>query len=1248
MSNGFRKARALMLSTLVIASIVVGSGAFTGAVAAATNTSITPNDDTAGASGVTYTADGNVELSTQKTLNDIDVHLSPADVSDVGPSDIQVYVDGSEYTDEFSEFDSSGGTVSFKLSDSRILSDGDPVRVDVDTVTNPSEDFAATVSLRDSSDVQFEEYQDTVDIDTSANVTYSNLTFNDSLTNGNNTTIGAGEDLNLSATVENTADQEETYNASLRIDGSVVRYNNGTLVAGESTTTTFTTNFSDTGTYDTAISDELNATEVTVTGPMSITDGSANPSAVESGTTVSNQQIHVEVGNVSQDGDTDWHYVEFPDSLAGNVSVNSATADNASITSSANLVDGYDEDGTDETVKFATSGDGGSDVDLNLTVDASVTYPSGDEAYGIDARVVDSGGETSEVTNVTTINAGDVPSISNYTVSSPTDRDVAVSFNSSDRLADITVDITNSSGETVETLTEGTFTETQNGDTYTYDASTTLAEDGSYDVTLRTATDANGLDGASGQTQSVRANVLEVDIVDGSADPDQVAPGTTINNQKVTVTLANVSADGDTDTHFIEFPNDLANGLSVNSATVNGSASITQSAQLVEGYDDDNTDETVRFQTDTDAGGVVDLNVTVDTSVDYPDENATYSIDARVEDSDDDSAQQSNVTSITVGAQEEPIITDYAVTNPTDRNVSVRFDSSQELANITVGVSDSNGDVVTLTESDFSETTESSTWAYEATYTTASDGTYTATLTEADDVDNDDGASGESDSATLDSTPAEIVGGCANPNSVTPGEIVNDQNVCIKLSNVSADGDTDWHYVEFPNALAGAISVNSANTTGPSITSSAELSEGYDDDNTDETIKFATSSDAGGDIDFHAGVDVSIEYPSAEEEYHVDAQLVDSKVGSVTQSSVTTIDATTGNSGGDSDGGDDDDDGGSDGGDTDYDSGGSDGDDTDYDSGGSDSDGASSTTSKPTVSDFELVADNRDVDIVVRTTNPADQINVTVDGPVDEELTWSDFSMSPVDNGSAYVADVETNVSGTFKTEIHTIANDGAEASAGQTDTLTVPLPDHVETSAVAEPPWVGNESTHSVRAPVETNSSVVGETLHNVEIEYGDQFANRSGSISSVSDDQSVAALRVISSSGAVKSEMGDTDAVTVNVDDDAVHLDLSDVDSSRKPTLEAGDWIVVRLSSVTNPTETGHYETTVDAETAAGNGMSQTAQVHIQSQSDQSTSTNRQVLNDGSSVRSSSASPPMILFVVLATLALIGAGLVIQRRRD
>ncbi|WP_435066623.1 hypothetical protein [Haloplanus sp. C73] len=367
-----------------------------GAAAAATNVSISPDDSTADATNVTYTAEGNVELNNSDTLQYVDVHLSPANVSAVGSGDITVYIDGGEYTDGITEFSASDGTVEFKLSNSQSLSDGDRVRVVVGNVTNPSSDFTANATLHDTGDAQFQEFTDSVTITQPANIVYDDFAVN-------NTSVDTGEDVRVSATVENTGGESGTYNASLTVDGSTQAYNNGTLDAGESTTTTFVTNFSSTGEYDVSI-ETLGPTTVSVSDSLAITGGSATPSQVESGTTVDNQVVSYDVTNLSQDGDTDVHYIEFPNALASGLSVNYANSTATSITSSANLVDGFDDDGTDDTVKFATSGDGGGGVDTTLSVDTSVTYATSG-TYDVDVRTVDSDGTVVSQQAVTSVTA---------------------------------------------------------------------------------------------------------------------------------------------------------------------------------------------------------------------------------------------------------------------------------------------------------------------------------------------------------------------------------------------------------------------------------------------------------------------------------------------------------------------------------------------------------------------------------------------------------------------------------------------------------------------------------------------------------------------------------------------------------------------------------------------------------------------------------------------------------------------------
>ncbi|RZB28881.1 MAG: hypothetical protein AEth_01485 [Candidatus Argoarchaeum ethanivorans] len=97
-----------------------------------------------------------------------------------------------------------------------------------------------------------------------ANITYSDLIV--APTSGT-----APLDITASATVENTGGVAGAYNATLKVNGTVVNYTTGTLDAGENTTVNFTHTLTTAGTYNVTI-DALTAVEVTVTQvPANIT-----------------------------------------------------------------------------------------------------------------------------------------------------------------------------------------------------------------------------------------------------------------------------------------------------------------------------------------------------------------------------------------------------------------------------------------------------------------------------------------------------------------------------------------------------------------------------------------------------------------------------------------------------------------------------------------------------------------------------------------------------------------------------------------------------------------------------------------------------------------------------------------------------------------------------------------------------------------------------------------------------------------
>lgn len=117
---------------------------------------------------------------------------------------------------------------------------------------------------------------------------------------------------------------------------------------------------------------------------------------------ISNQKISFGVLNLSADGNTDTFYVHFDHNLTDTISVNQASVQGASISSSAEFVGGRDGDEVTDTVRFAVSPDASGNVSVNVTVDFSVTYPNRSAVYPVEATVEDSkyGVESEEVVEI--------------------------------------------------------------------------------------------------------------------------------------------------------------------------------------------------------------------------------------------------------------------------------------------------------------------------------------------------------------------------------------------------------------------------------------------------------------------------------------------------------------------------------------------------------------------------------------------------------------------------------------------------------------------------------------------------------------------------------------------------------------------------------------------------------------------------------------------------------------------------------
>ncbi|MFB6120138.1 MAG: PGF-CTERM sorting domain-containing protein [Halobacteriaceae archaeon] len=537
--------RAVSLAALVLLSAAVGLVGLTGSAAAATNVSISPADDSPGAT-TTYTAEANVELSNQDTLQYVDLHYGPADVGNVSASDVTVYIDGSQYTDGFSQFSAGGGTIEFKLANSRSVSDGDPIRIVAQDVVNPDDDFTAEVTLHDTGDAQWQSFSDTVAVTASSDGSTGDTTA-PSISEFALTTT-ASDDLQVYF-----ESSERLADVALDLSGAETR----TLTEGAFDERSVSDGYTYAATLD-VVAGEYTATLRTAADaagndgasgqsdgasvpfpPVAVTNGTADPVTVSTGATINNQQVTVEVVNLSADGDTDTMFAAFPNALADSLSVNGVSVANASVAQSPELVDGFDGDGVTDTVRFQTDTDDGGAINATVAVDVSVHYPATEATYPIDFRVVDSAGSEATATAVANVTAQDRPAVESFAASVSNGGALNLSLVTTEPLTAITVRV---AGPENASLTRADFTanNTTNGAYYT--ASLDTVPPGTYRFTLLNATDDEGLDGAANQTATATVLGTGSAAAHVSAAPRIVGAGSATHTVVTRVTEDSVLA----------------------------------------------------------------------------------------------------------------------------------------------------------------------------------------------------------------------------------------------------------------------------------------------------------------------------------------------------------------------------------------------------------------------------------------------------------------------------------------------------------------------------------------------------------------------------------------------------------------------------------------------------------------------------------------------------------------------------------
>jgi PGF-CTERM protein len=180
----------------------------------------------------------------------------------------------------------------------------------------------------------------------------------------------------------------------------------------------------------------------------------------------------------------------------------------------------------------------------------------------------------------------------------------------------------------------------------------------------------------------------------------------------------------------------------------------------------------------------------------------------------------------------KPQISGFSASNPSGQDVGISFNSTEQLGSITVTISGAESQTLSL--SDFTESGRGP-YTYEATYSGSSDGSYTATLTEAKDTAGNDGATSQSGSVSI-STPSPSPSPSPDPAdfSVTidsaPSSVTAGSTVTVEATVTNTGDNTDTQDITFTVDGNTAATRNNIRLTGGA---SQSLSFSYATDSSD-------------------------------------------------------------------------------------------------------------------------------------------------------------------------------------------------------------------------------------------------------------------------------------------------------------------------------------------------------------------------------------------------------------------------------
>ncbi|GAB7094572.1 hypothetical protein JCM30237_17250 [Halolamina litorea] len=715
-------------------------------------------------------------------------------------------------------------------------------------------------------------------------------------------------------------------------------------------------------------------------------DDNANPETHSAGVVVDNNPIDVVAANVTNDP------VDPQSTVAQQVvvDVHNGSLDGETDTVDVTFNDSVDVTATNVsstvggasltdagtlTVEVAT-GSGGGVTDLTLTINVTATY--GDELEG----------ETLAVDASATDSDGDSDEETELTNVSVRDtHPVITNFTLSNESRDVnlsfnstealeTITVETTGDSPQATLTRGSFTETLVDGNYTYEANVSDGVDGTFDASLA---EGAALDNADNGNNASHTAALTVNTRSVTLTAASVTPGSVTPEstveQNLTVSADHFGQDGGTDTLTLTL-NESLNVTALGGGTVTAGESTVSGTERLD-PDGDGEYERIRISLDTgDGGGTTDVTAALNATVAYP--GGTEGATLAVDASATDSDGDEDAAAALANVSVEgvpPTVTNFGL-NATGQDVDVSFNASEQLSASEV---DLGGDLnETLTDLNGAQIAEDD-WAYTANVSDGQDGYFTATLSSAVDRFGNDGADGETDSVRVNEVGPKIQQIRISPKTLWPGERTN-QTLTTNVTGLSQDGINETVTYEFANESA----VELRNVTAEGANASAIVT-----DNGTAILVNLSTGNATGSANVTLTTNLTATYAnSTEGETFNVTTLVNDSLNETAGPVNTTV---------------------------------------------------AVNDTVPTVTAFNLTADEQLINLTVTSNESLETLNVSLGGDLNETLTHGNFTETPVDGNYTYETNVSDGVDGNFTATL-TNATDpyGNNVTVGQNDSLVV------------------------------------------------------------------------------------------------------------------------------------------------------------------------------------------------------------------